>query len=98
MKAPLECRTHPTGDACSVRQLVLVAAEVVHGGVVEATPNARERGARHVDLGTIGSFIGPEGSADGAVDDVHPGLPRDDTHAAGTDARIADVEIAALLR
>src|SRR5689334_1076926 len=81
-----------------MRELVLVAAEVVHRGAVEAPPDARERGARHVDLGAFGSFVGTARAADGAVDDVHARLARDDADAARADACIADVQVATFFR
>ena len=65
-------------------------------GGVEAPTDAGERGAGHVDFRALGGFVGAERAADGAVDDVHARLARDDAHAARTDARVADVEIAAL--
>ena len=52
---------------------------------------------RHVDLGAFGGFVRAARAADGAVDDVHARLARDDADAAGADARVADVEIAAIL-
>src|ERR1044072_6725110 len=95
---PVEGRTHPTGVEYSMRQVVLVAAQVIHGGVVEATADTGERGASHVDLGAIGSFVGTARATDGAVDDVHARLPRNDAHAARPDARVADVKVATFFR
>src|SRR5215216_807322 len=76
--------------------LVRVSAEVVHRRGIEAASDPGERGPGHVDFSTVGGFVRTARAVDGAVDDVHAGLPRDDADPARADAGIADVKIAAL--
>src|SRR6185436_2340876 len=76
---------------------VVISAEVVHGRRIEATADPGERGTRHVDLGALRCFVGTARATNGAVDDVHARLARNDADAAGAYARVADVEVAALL-
>src|SRR3954468_19344787 len=62
-------------------RLVAVAAKVGHDTAVEATPDAREGGARHVDFRAARRFVRTYRAPDGAVDDVHACLARDDANA-----------------
>src|SRR3954470_22360136 len=96
--APLSAgHARATRFAASARELVFVAAQIVHRRVVETAADSGERGARDVDLGALGRFIRSARTADRAVDDVHARLPRDDADAARADVRIADEEVTTLL-